>query len=59
MGVRASLIEKIYDTGVRIDDALMAMLSIEREERIPKWNCTIRPNPLDLEKETSNTGQIC
>lgn len=41
--VRAQVNTKTYETGVKVSDEQMAKLSIQRYERLPKWNYTIKP----------------
>jgi len=42
--VRAQLVRKPYQKGIKIDDAQMEQLALERHDPLPKWNYTIRPN---------------
>lgn len=41
--VRARLIRKAYDTGIKISDAAMRELSLTSDATIPKWNYTLTP----------------
>lgn len=41
--VRAHLVEKGYQTGVKISDAQMKAMPIRRDAALPRWNYTIRP----------------
>ncbi len=42
--VRAHLVEKGYETGVKITDAQMKAMPIRRDAALPRWNYTIRPS---------------
>ncbi len=57
--VRASLIEKVYDKGIRIDDETMAMLNIEKDNTLPRWNYTIRPQTPHLDDNMTLIDQMC
>lgn len=41
--VEATLIEKAYETGIRVSDKEMEALVLERHDTCPDWNYTIRP----------------
>ena len=41
--VRAHLIDRHYDKGVKITDTQMAALRISRHDALPKWNYTLSP----------------
>jgi hypothetical protein len=41
--VRAQIVSKRYDKGVKITDAQMNGLVIKRDQTLPKWNYTLRP----------------
>ena len=41
--VRAHLVRKAYDTGVKVTDAQMKGLRLTRNSDLPKWNYTIEP----------------
>lgn len=41
--VKASLIKKNYQTGIKISDATMKSLNIRADKLLPKWNYTIEP----------------
>ena len=41
--VEAFLVNKVYATGVKVADAVMKHLNIERHAICPNWNYTIRP----------------
>lgn len=41
--VQSTLVERTYNTGVRITDQEMAGLAIKHARTLPKWNYTIRP----------------
>lgn len=42
--VQSTLVDKTYDTGVKITDKQMASLSIQYEPPLHRWNYTIRPH---------------
>ncbi len=42
--VQSTLIDKDYETGVKITDKQMASLAIEYCPTLPAWNYTIRPS---------------
>jgi len=42
--VRAHLVKKPYKKGVKISDAQMRALPIERDDNLPKWNYAILPS---------------
>jgi len=42
--VQSTLVNKEYETGIRITDKQMASLSIEYDGSLPRWNYTIRPH---------------
>ena len=39
--VQSSLVEKTYNTGIKISDKQMAALRIRHDAALPKWNYTI------------------
>jgi len=41
--VKAFFNEKIYVKGLKVTDAEMNALNLERSDICPQWNCTIRP----------------
>jgi hypothetical protein len=41
--VEAFLVDKVYETGKKVSDVMMASLNIERPPTCPNWNYTIRP----------------
>ena len=41
--VRALLSRKLYPKGVKVSDAELAELELERGEVCPGWNCTSSP----------------
>lgn len=41
--VQAQLVTQIYATGVKVSDAVMKTLNIQKHEVCPQWNYTIRP----------------
>ena len=41
--VRAHLVRKTYETGVKVTDAQMRELRITPNSVLPKWNYTIEP----------------
>ena len=41
--VRASLVEKEYEKGIKIEKSQMGLLNIEKDSEIPNWNYTIKP----------------
>jgi len=42
--VRAHLVHRQYEKGIKISDAQMNTLPITRHEALPRWNYTIQPN---------------
>jgi hypothetical protein len=42
--VRAQLINRRYEKGIKITDAEMQALAIKKDDALPKWNYEIRPN---------------
>lgn len=44
LSLRAHLVRKHYQKGIRIPDALMNQLPITKDPEIPKWNYTLRPS---------------
>lgn len=42
--VRAHLVRKRYVKGLKVDDAQMSLLSIEKHQPLPQWNYTLRPS---------------
>ena len=49
LSVTASLVETVYEKGIKITDQQMNALNCVRDEHIPQWNYTIKP--------TSNCSQ--
>jgi len=45
--VEAFLVEKLYQTGLKVADKVMKSLNIERHAVCPNWNYTIRPRMVD------------
>jgi hypothetical protein len=45
--VAAFLVEKVYATGLKVTNAVMNSLNLERHAICPKWNYTIRPRRSD------------
>ena len=43
LNVRAHLVTKRYETGVKVTDAVMAALNIRPHDVCPQWNYTIFP----------------
>lgn len=44
--VTATLVEKVYEKGIKVSDKEMAALALEKHATCPRWNYTIRPrNP--------------
>jgi Rhodopirellula transposase DDE domain len=41
--VHAHLVTRIYETGIRVSDAIMKTLNIQRHDVCPQWNYTISP----------------
>ena len=41
--VKAQLVEKVYEKGIRVSDEQMAALALEQHATCPCWNYTIRP----------------
>lgn len=41
--VRAHLVDRCYEKGIKITDEQMAAIRITRPDRLPKWNYTISP----------------
>lgn len=41
--VRAYLVDRVYETGVKITDAQMTTINISKMSALPKWNYTLRP----------------
>ena len=41
--VRATMVEKDYEKGIKVSDAEMAALVIEQHATCPGWDYTIRP----------------
>ena len=41
--VRAHLVRRTYEKGIRITDAQMQELAITRDDALPTWNYTIKP----------------
>jgi len=41
--VQATLVEQVYQKGLKVTDAEMATLTLERHTTCPDWNYTIRP----------------
>ena len=44
--VKASLLDRHYDKGVKVSDQQMKALELERHEVCPNWNYTIRPRSM-------------
>ena len=42
--VQSTLVNRTYNTGIRITNKQMASLSIEYDPSLPRWNYTIRPH---------------
>ena len=42
--LRAHLVERQYEKGVKITDEQMAAIRITQPDRLPKWNYTIGPD---------------
>ena len=42
--VRAHLVDRVYEKGVKITNAQMKTISISRNARLPKWNYTLSPS---------------
>jgi len=42
--VRARLVQRRYEKGIKITDAEMQALAIKKDDALPKWNYVIRPN---------------
>ena len=57
--VRASLVEKTYEKGIKIDDRTMELLNIERHGTIPRWNYRIRKQTPDPAECMAPQCQIC
>ena len=45
--VKAFLIDKVYEKGLKVSDAVMESLNIERHAVCPNWNYTLRPRTLE------------
>lgn len=43
--VKAFLVDKVYETGIKVSDAVMESLNLERHAICPNWNYTLRPRP--------------
>ena len=43
--MRAELDENMYDAGIKISDAELAAVAIERDEFHGEWNYRIKPRP--------------
>ncbi len=41
--VRAERITRLYTTGKKVPDEIMALLNIDKDDLCPAWNYTIRP----------------
>jgi hypothetical protein len=41
--VEAFLVDQVYATGLKVADAVMKSLNLERHAVCPNWNYTIRP----------------
>ena len=46
--VRASLVEKEYEKGIKIEKNQMELLNIEKDTEFPNWNYTIRPQAEEI-----------
>lgn len=44
--IKASLLDRHYDKGVKVSDQQMKALELERHEVCPNWNYTIRPRSM-------------
>ena len=42
--VRAHLVDRVYEKGVKITDAQMQTINISRNALLPKWNYTLSPS---------------
>ena len=47
LNVEAFLVDKVYATGLKVADAVMKSLNLERHVVCPNWNYTIRPRGMD------------
>lgn len=45
--VKAFLVDKVYEKGLKVSDAIMESLNIERHAVCPNWNYTLRPRTLE------------
>ena len=43
LSVRATLVEKIYERGLKISLEEMKQLNLSRNDTVPQWNYSIRP----------------
>ena len=43
LSVNAHLVERVYETGIKISDEQMSKLPVTRHDLLPRWNYTIRP----------------
>jgi len=41
--VDAFLLDRTYQTGIKVSDDVMHLLSLERHNTCPNWNYTLRP----------------
>lgn len=46
--VKAFLVDKVYEKGLKVSDAVMKSLNLERHAICPDWNYTLRPRSADL-----------
>lgn len=44
LALRAHLVERTYETGVKISDDQMSGIPITRRDLLPQWNYTIHPD---------------
>ncbi len=47
------------DKGIKIDNETMAILNIERDNALPKWNDTIRPQTRNFGNNMTAINQTC
>ncbi len=43
--VKAFVVDKVYEKGLKVSDAVMERLNLERHAVCPNWNYTLRPRP--------------
>ena len=46
--VRASLVKREYEKGIKIEKSQMELLNIEKDTEFPNWNYTIRPQAEEI-----------